>query len=66
MRCHGQIKRWKLALDRFEHIVETYEEPGIDNELVPLGEGHVRPQLLRPRSCICLMYESGKTIFVYL
>jgi hypothetical protein len=28
----GQIARWQIALDRFEEIVETNEEPGIDED----------------------------------
>lgn len=30
---NGQIARWKLALNRFEEIVETNEEPGLDEDL---------------------------------
>jgi len=30
---NGQIARWKLALNRFEEIVETNEEPGLNEEL---------------------------------
>ena len=30
---HGQIARWKLALDHLEEIVETNEEPGLDEEI---------------------------------
>jgi len=29
---NGQIAPWKITLDRFEEIVETNEEPGLDEE----------------------------------
>jgi hypothetical protein len=30
---NGQIARWKLALNCFEEIIESNEEPGLDEEL---------------------------------
>ena len=30
---NGQIARWKIALDRFEEIVETNEEPRLEEDL---------------------------------